>query len=118
LDWHINQRHTEGAVQNGTLSTLRQSLSSLVAGDQYNEAATNDFIDKLLIEYFPVEYEIKSTEAKIFLEENERNEMSSHVLILNIKDNKRLEVKDFRKDLSRLRTLSKRRGSQCLSMTH
>jgi hypothetical protein len=71
LDWHINQRHTENAVQIGTLSTLRQSLSSLIAGDQYNETETNYFIDKLLVEYIPVEYEIRSQEAKIFLDDNE-----------------------------------------------
>ena len=50
LNWHINQHHTESAVKHGTLSTLRQTLSSLIAGDQYNESATNDFIDKLVVE--------------------------------------------------------------------
>jgi hypothetical protein len=108
LNWHVNQHHTESAVRHGTLSTLRQTLSSLIAGDQYNESATNDFIDKLMVEYFPVEYQIKSTEAKTFLENNEEKEMNEYVLVLNIKDNKLPEIKDFKGDLSKLRTSSKR----------
>jgi hypothetical protein len=109
LDWHINQRHTEGAVQHGTLSTLRQSLSSLIAGDQYNEFETNDFIDKLMVEYIPVEYQIKSEEAKKFLEKNEEDEMNKYVLILNIKDNMRREIQCFKRELSQLRGRSKKR---------
>jgi hypothetical protein len=107
LNWHINQRHTESAVKHGTLSTLRQTFSSLVAGDQYNEFATNDFIDKLMVEYFPVKYQIMSTEAKTFLEKNEDNEMNEYILVLNIKGNNHTEVKDFRKELSQLRSGSK-----------
>ena len=109
MNWHINQHHTESAVKHGTLSTLRQTLSSLIAGDQYNESATNDFIDKLVVEYFPVDYEIKSTEAKTFLENNEEKEMNENVLVLNIKDNNRGEIKGFRKELKELRSSSKRR---------
>ena len=108
LNWHVNQHHAESAVMNGTLSTLRQTLSSLIAGDQRNESATNDFIDKLVVEYFPVEYLIKSPEAKKYLENNEEKEISECVLILNIKSNKRQEVKDFSKELSKLRSSSKK----------
>lgn len=52
LDWHVNDKHSEAQVRNGTLSTLRQSISSLVSQNQYDKKGTNDFIDKLKIEYF------------------------------------------------------------------
>jgi Uri superfamily endonuclease len=109
LNWHINQPHTESAVEYGTLSTLRQSLSSLVAGNQRNEEATNNFIDTLIVEYFPVEFQIKDLEAKEYLESNEKLEMDKYILILNIQKNKRREIKDLKKELSKLRTSSKRK---------
>ena len=52
LNWHINDTHTETRVKYGTLSTLRQSIASIVAHDQYDKKATDDFIDKLEVEYF------------------------------------------------------------------
>jgi hypothetical protein len=107
LNWHINQPHTESAVEYGTLSTLRQSLSSLVAGNQRDEKATNNFIDALIVEYFPIKSQIKSLEAKEYLESNEILEMDKYILILNIKDNKRQEIKGFKKELNKLRTASK-----------
>jgi hypothetical protein len=111
LNWHINQHHTESAIKYGTLSTLRQSLSSLVAGNQWDESTTNDFIDALTVEYFPLEYQIKSLEAEQYLENNENLEMGKHILILNIKNNTRPEIHDFKKELSKLRASSNRRGA-------
>jgi hypothetical protein len=111
LNWHINQHHTESAVKHGTLSTLRQSLSSLVAGNQRDEKATNDFIDALTVEYFPLEYQIKSPEAKQYLERNENHEMEKYMLILNIQNNNRSEIHDFKKALSKLRASSKGRNA-------
>lgn len=108
LNWHINQAHTESAVRHGTLSTLRQSLASLLAGNQRDEKATNDFIDALLVEYFPVTYPIKSPEAKEYLESIEKQELDNHLSILNIKGNKHLEIKCFKKELSKLRSFSKK----------
>jgi hypothetical protein len=107
LNWHINQLHTESAVEYGTLSTLRQSLSSLIAGNQRDEKTTNDFIDTLTVEYFPIEFQIKSPEAKKYLESNEKLEMDKYILILNIQKNKRQEIKYLKKELSKLRTSSK-----------
>ena len=37
LDWHVNDTHTPSRVLNGTLSTLRQSISSVVAHNQYDK---------------------------------------------------------------------------------
>ncbi len=107
LNWHVNQKHSKSSVQSGFLSTLRQSLSSLVAGNQYNEEKTNAFIDKLVIEYYPVNEKIKSKNAKEKIEEIEKGEMSKNVLPLNIRDNKNGIVKDYLKELSRVRKKSK-----------
>jgi hypothetical protein len=109
LNWHINQSHSESVVKHGTLSTLRQSLSSLITANQRNEKATNDFIDALTVEYFPIEFQIKSPEAKKYLERNEEQEMYKYILILNIQKNKRQEIEYFKKELSKLRTSSKKK---------
>lgn len=60
LNWHINQKHTASAVRSGALSTLRQTISSVIAHDQYNEEKTNEFIDLLTIEFFELPYDIKT----------------------------------------------------------
>ncbi len=107
LNWHINQKHTPSCVRYGTLSTLRQSIASLVCGCQLNQNATNEIIDKLIVEYEECEFPIKSTEAKAIIESCERDEMEHHVLPLNIRDNKRIEVADFKKELSSARSKAK-----------
>lgn len=107
LDWHVNQKHTKTSVVSGFLSTLRQSIASLVAGDQYNEEATNKLIDMLVIEYYPVDLPIKSIEAKEYIEVIEKNEINNNLLPLNIRDNKNMIVKDFIKELSKARKNSK-----------
>jgi len=113
LDWHINQRHRESAVKSGTLSTLRQTLSSLLAGDLMNETAANAFIDKLLVEYYPLDLPVGSEEAKRFLESNEQKEMDERLFILNIKDNRRSEAQSFIRDLKRARKIGKTHGHTC-----
>lgn len=107
LDWHVNQHHTKSSVESGFLSTFRQSISSLVAFNQFDESATNEFIDTLLIEYYPINLPIKSNEAKEKIEKLEKTEISNHVLPINIKDNKDAMVKDFLKELKVLRKSSK-----------
>lgn len=89
LDWHINQKHTYTPVKCGTLSTLRQTISSLVGSSMADENATNDFIDKLTVEYFLSEHPIKSVAAFDEIHTIERQLLSSQYLfILNIQDNK------------------------------
>lgn len=107
LDWHVNQHHTKSSVESGFLSTFRQSISSLVAFNQFDEIVTNEFIDTLLIEYYPINLPIKSNEAKEAIEKLEKTEISNHVLPINIKDNKDAMVKDFLKELKVLRKSSK-----------
>ena len=107
LNWHVNQHHSENSVKSGFLSTLRKSISSLVAGSQYNEILTNELIDMLIIEYNIVDLPIKSLEAKEKIEKIENDEMKYNVLPLNIKGNNRQELKEFKKQLRNLRKKSK-----------
>ena len=88
LDWHVNDPHTETRVRNGILSTLRQSIASIVARNQYDKTAANAFIDKLYIEWFYNENPIKSDRAHIELHEIERRLMTDYFRILNIRDNR------------------------------
>jgi len=107
LNWHVNQHHSKSSVESGFLSTLRQSLSSLVAGNQYDEIATNNFIDKLIIEYTSINLSIHSKEAKYEIETIEKNEINSNVLPLNIRDNKNKLIINYLKELSICRKQSK-----------
>lgn len=103
LNWHVNQDHTESAVQNKALSTLRQSISSLVAGDQYDKKATDKLIDQLLIEYCAIDDPIKSEKAKKRIEQIESDEVKNNLLPLNIKGNKQKILKPFLHDLTKAR---------------
>ena len=107
LNWHINQHHTKSSVESGFLSTLRKSISSLVAFNQYDEDATNNFINMLIVEYHSVNLPIKSNEAKEKIEGIEKNEIDNNVLILNIKENKNVLLKDYLKELKKIRKNSK-----------
>lgn len=106
LNWHINQRHTENAIKSGMLSTLRRTLSSLVAGDQYDEAATNAMIDQMVVEYYAMDYPIKSELAKSEILKIEDGEMEQHVLPLNIMGNRHAILESFLADLKKARKAS------------
>lgn len=108
LDWHVNDKHTASKVKNGTLSTLRQSISSIVAHNQYDKEATDVFIDQLMIEYWTLEKPIHSSEAKEEIERTEKDAMKENLYILNIRGNKYSDfAKVIKKKLSKLRTESK-----------
>ena len=107
LDWHVNDTHTTSRVLNGTLSTLRQSISSVVAHNQYDKVATDTFIDKLTIEWFAIDDPIKSQAAIDKLHAIERSIMSEHLYVLNIQDNKFPQAQSIKKRLSALRKSSK-----------
>ena len=87
LNWHVNDKHTASRVKNGTLSTLRQSIASIVAKNQFDKDATDSFIYKLHVEWFCIDSPIKSAEAKAKLYSVERNLLFDRLRILNIKDN-------------------------------
>ena len=93
LNWHVNQKHSESAVRTRYLSTLRQSISSLVDGNQKVWVKTNDLIDKLLIEY-------RVTDNPI---EDENKELENYVLPLNIQKNKKGPAESFIRYLKKVR---------------
>ena len=107
LNWHINDKHTENRVKHGTLSTLRQSIASIIAHNQYDKKATDDFIDKLEVEYFFNEHPIKSANAKNELTGIEKALLQEYLRILNIRDNNHPCAKEIKKELKRLRKISK-----------
>ena len=107
LNWHVNQHHLKSSVESGFLSTLRQTIASLISGNQYDEEATNKFIDTLIIEYYPVNMAIKSLKAKDRIEKIEQEELSTNNLPLNLKDNKKSIMKSFLKELKNARRQSK-----------
>ena len=87
LDWHVNDKHTKSKVLHGTLSTLRQSISSIIARNQFDKEATDNFIDKLDIEYHTIDAAIGSQEAKNQLHEIERQLLAEHLYLINIQEN-------------------------------
>ena len=105
LNWHINQKHTSANVKHRTLSTLRQSISSLLFGNQgkNSEEETNKFINKLKVEYFTVDSPIGSDEAKKAVEDREKQDLGCLVLPLNIKGNKNPAILVFKKYLQKKR---------------
>lgn len=107
LDWHVNQGHKFSAIKSGYLSTLRQSLSSLLSQNQKDEEVTNQFIDNLYIEYFEVAEEDKKELRKI-----EKEAMERHLYILNIQGNHHSKVGEIKKKLKELRRAGKRKALQ------
>lgn len=112
LNWHVNDPHTQNRVKSGTLSTLRQSISSLIAGNQSKKKETNDFIDRLTIEYFIIDKTIRSKEASEELDKIERDLMHNKLYILNIKDNKHAKSKQIIRELKQARKESKAKAIQ------
>jgi len=92
LNWHINQKHSDSNIKHGTLSTLRQSISSLLFNNQKEESGTNDFIDQLSIEIHFSDKAIKSKDAMEEISKKEKELLSKdgYLYILNIKDNRHL----------------------------
>lgn len=108
LNWHINDRHNESRVINGTLSTLRQSIASIVSKNQFDKTATDLFIDKMYVEWFYISTPIKSEATITELNLIETNLMSEYLRILNIKDNPHPLSVLTKSPLKRLRKESKR----------
>lgn len=107
INWHINDRHTKSRVEWGTVSTLRKSISSLVAGDQYDKDATDRFIDGLFFEYFPFDGKIGDCYVGCQLHEIERKALLDKLCVLNIQDNGHEKAAEIKKKLKALRKASK-----------
>lgn len=107
LNWHVNQGHKFSAIKSGYLSTLRQSLSSLLSHNQKDEEVTNQFIDKLYIEYFEITEEAEGELRKI-----EKEAMEKYLYILNIQGNHHPKVGEIKKKLKELRKAGKEKALQ------
>ena len=107
LNWHINDPHTASRVRDGTLSTLRQTIASIVAHNQYDKAATDSFIDSMFVEWFYIDAPIKSEKAKTELHIIESKLMTEYLRILNIQENHHVLSKSIKKELKKLRKESK-----------
>lgn len=81
INWHINDVHTESKIRNRTLSTLRQSISSLLFSDMSKQKDTDLFMKELKVEYYVV------NDEKSNLLDIERRYMEERFSPLNISDN-------------------------------
>lgn len=97
LNWHINQINSPSAIKSGTLSTLRQTISSVLFEDMRLTNETNEFVNKLYVEPF-----YNNDKEKIH--EIEINSLTNRVYLylLNIQDNKhplspRRKISELRK---------------------
>ena len=107
IDWHVNDEHDGKRIEKGYLSTLRQSISSIFAGNQNAQRKTNKVLDRLKVEVFYSDNGIGSDEAKRELEGEEKNLMKDHLYVLNIRDNVHPLAQDIRRKLRRLRKEAK-----------
>ena len=110
LNWHINQVNKSSNVKSGTLSTLRQTISSIVGENMLDNQATNDFIDKLVVEFHPVDLPIKSQLAKEYIHKIESNLLSGeHFYVLNIQENRHKLATEFgsKSTLMKLRKIAR-----------
>lgn len=107
LNWHINDSHTVSRVKNGTLSTLRQSISSIVSHNQFDKTSTDLFIDKMFVEYFYVDSAIKSDMTNTELHTIETKLMAEYLRILNIQENHYPFSDSIKSKLKELRKESK-----------
>lgn len=96
LKWHITQKNSEKNIKNGTLSTFRLSIVSLLGQNPLDNRATNDVIDKLIVEPFVCQsYEDAQVKERECLH-------GEHLYVLNIRDNKHpvapiAKLKEYRK---------------------
>ena len=110
---HINQDHSETNVDKGFLSTFRQTISSLLTGKQRGEECqkkTDEFIDKLKVQYFIFDSPWnKKTKKHLENIEKEAFNINEYVLPLNIRGNNNYKAKPFKKHLGKIRKDAKRK---------
>ena len=111
LNYHINQNHSDINVDKGYLSTLRQTISSLLTGKQrgeYCQKETDKFINKLRVQYFIID-KSGDDDVKKYLDEKEKKAFKEHILPLNIKNNNNKKTEDFKKHLRKKRKEAKQK---------
>ena len=107
IKWHICEKHKLGNIKHRTLSTFRQTISSLSAGTWADEATTNAIIDKMMVEVFPVDMAAGAVETKHYLESLEDQQISRYLIPLNIRGNSDPRLLDFHRHLSEKRRVGR-----------
>lgn len=97
IHWHACQNHTTSTVKRGFLSTLRQSVSSLMKLDQ---TTSTDKVNDILEQCY---WDWKTTDTKDTAKNIEKTELSNGYFPLNVQDNKSVppsvlaQLKELRK---------------------
>ena len=86
---------------------MQESGISIVSHNQYDKTSTDQFIDRMYVEWFYIDSQIGSEEAKNELHDIETNLMSEYLRILNIQDNQHPLSKPIKKTLKELRKQSR-----------
>lgn len=107
INWHVNDPHTSSRVEEGTLSTLRQTIASIVAHNQFDKVATDLFMNSMFVEWFYIDSPIGTESTKIELHNIESKLMSEYLRILNIQDNHHPFSNPIKRKLKTLRKESK-----------
>lgn len=104
---HVMEKNSLPSIKHGGLSTFRQTISSVVAGDQSDQRSTDDFIGKLYVEWFPVDLPV-SGESRKAIEDIETKVINEHFRILNSsKNHDELFKKKIRRKLTAVRNDAK-----------
>ena len=103
LDDHINMKHYESTVTKRFLSTFRQSIASIVSLNQADEDGTNEFIDKLKVEWYLSDNPMNSKKLKNELNSIIDNSLEKYLYILNIQGNPHVLAEPIVKKLKKLR---------------
>lgn len=107
---HVMEKNSQPSIKHGGLSTFRQTISSIVAGDQSNQNASDDFIGRLYVEWFPVDLPMSSDSRKP-IEEIETKVINANLRILNgSKNHDRYFKERIRKNLTAIRNAGKAKG--------
>lgn len=103
LDSHVN-RHSRASIFNYGLSTLRRSIASVVTGNLYDKKGTDEFINRLYIEFKTFDYPLKAKKTKEDIEKIETEFMKTNLCILNLKDNNHEKAADIILKLTTMRS--------------
>jgi hypothetical protein len=102
LKWHTTDKHSLSSIKAGTLSVLRQKLSTLLFDNWHSKDGVDEFMDK----HMKVEYQLNPEYEQVEIEL-----INSHVLPLNVRGNNH----PFIKELSTRNSQAKRNSLEYLA---
>lgn len=85
------------------LSSFRTSISSILTFSPNNAEVVNEFMDKLKVEIFFVDFPVKSVEAKNELDSSISSCLEKNLYILNFQKNYHPLAKNIKKTLSKIK---------------